>query len=60
MALETRRNVISRVGAWVAMLVVVYVTTMELIRAIGRDRLKEIFLGPGSKSARERYSRDAA
>jgi len=45
---------------WVAMLVVVYVTTMELIRAIGRDRLKEIFLGPGSKSARERYSRDAA
>lgn len=45
---------------WVAMLVVVYVTMMELIRAIGKDRLKEIFLGPGHKSARERYSRDAA
>ena len=44
---------------WVAMLVVVYVTMMELIRAIGRDRLKEIFLGPGSKSTRERYSRNA-
>lgn len=45
---------------WVAMLVIAYVTMMELIRAIGTDRLKELFLGPGNRSARERYSRDAA
>ena len=45
---------------WVAMLVVVYVAATELIRAIGKDRLKELFLGPRRNSARERYFRDAA
>ena len=45
---------------WVAMLLVVYVTMMELVRVIGRDRLKEMFFGPGAKPSKERYSSDAA
>ena len=45
---------------WVAMLLVVYVTMMELVRVIGRDRLKDMFFGPSDKPAKERYSSDAA
>jgi hypothetical protein len=45
---------------WLAMLLVVYVTMRELGRAIGRDRMKEMFFGRKGKSAKQRYSRDAA
>ena len=45
---------------WVAMLVVVYVTMMQLVRVVGRDRLKEMFFGSRGKPAKERYSSDAA
>lgn len=44
---------------WVAMLVVVYVTMIELVRVVGRDRLKNMFFGPRGKPAKERYSSDA-
>jgi hypothetical protein len=44
---------------WLAMLLVVYVTMQELARAIGRDRLKEMFFGSRSKPTKGRYSRDA-
>jgi hypothetical protein len=45
---------------WLAMLLVVYVTMRELGRAIGEDRLKEMFFGSKGKPTKERYSRDAA
>ena len=45
---------------WVAMLLVVYVTMMELVRAIERERLKDMFFGPRRKPAKGRYFRNAA
>lgn len=45
---------------WVAMLLVVYVTMTEMIRVIGRDRVKNMFFGSRSKPAKRRYFSDAA
>jgi hypothetical protein len=52
-----------RTGAtliWVAMLLVGFVTLQELSRAIGRERLKQLFLGPRGRPAPEVRSREAA
>lgn len=45
---------------WLALLMAVFVTLMELSTVIGKDQLKHMFLGRGRKPAKQGEFRDAA